>query len=95
MNLVKSFEEQNNVLVNFDKTFDSSSFKSCVDRGMLLIKNHEAQMVEEGLEFLINVNSCRWAMEQAVLNRNGGTMMAAVIDYVEKVEYRAEQLVRV
>lgn len=89
---MKTFEEQNNELVEFDKSFDSNDFHSCVNRAMLLIKNREAQMIEEGYEFPISVDSCRWAIEQAIINRNSGdSMMSAAIKYVESVEYRAEQ----
>jgi hypothetical protein len=88
---MKTFEEQNQELVNFDKTFDSSSFASCVQRAMLLIKNREAQMIEEGYEWHINTETCRWAIEQAIINRpSGQAMMAAAIEYVESVERRAE-----
>ena len=86
---MKSFDEQNKVLTEFDKTFNHEDFQSCVDRGMLLIRNREAQMVEDGYEWNIETNTCRWAIEQAVTNRkHGSTMMSAVIGYVESIELR-------
>jgi len=66
-------------------------FKSCVNRAMQLIKNREAQIIEEGYEFPISVDSCRWAIEQAIINRKNESMMAAAIRYVESVEFRVEQ----
>lgn len=88
---MKTFEEQNQELINFDKTFNKDDFSSCVNRAMLLIRNREAQMRDEGYEWTINTESCKWAIEQAIINRHSGvTMMAAAIKYVESVEYRAE-----
>lgn len=89
---MKTFEEQNKILIEFDKTFDSSDFRSCVKRAMLLIRNREAQMIEEGYQFPISVDSCKWAVEQEIINRDSSeSMMSAAIRYVESVEYRAEQ----
>lgn len=88
---MKTFEEQNQELINFDKTFNKDDFSSCVNRAMLLIKNREAQMKEEGHEWPIDTSSCRWAIEQAIINRKSDeTMMTAAIKYVESVEARAE-----
>jgi len=89
---MKTFEEQNQELVDFDKTFDSSDFASCVQRAMLLIKNRESQMIEEGYEWPMNTEACRWSIEQAIINRQAGSqMMDAAIKYVEVIEYRAEE----
>jgi hypothetical protein len=86
---MKTFEEQNQELVEFDKTFDSSDFNSCVSRAVLLLKNREAQMTEEGFEF--NFQISRWSIEQAIINRlPGETMMQAAIQYVEGVEREVE-----
>ena len=68
------------------------TFTECVNRGMLLIRAREAQMIEEGYEWPIDTNACRWSIEQAINNRNAGEpMMRAVIEYVEKIEYQTEQ----
>lgn len=89
---MKTFEDQNNELVEFDKTFDATNFQSCVQRAMLCIKNREAQMLEEGHEWPINTESCRWAVEQAITNRSSDkNMMQAAIEYVESVELLAEE----
>jgi hypothetical protein len=53
---MKTFEEQNQELVSFDKTFDSTDFSSCVQRAVLLLKNREAQMTEEGYEFNFKIS---------------------------------------
>lgn len=78
--------------MNIDKTFDSENFSACVQRAMLLIKNRESQMIEQGHDWPINTESCRWAIEQAIINRTPGqSMMESAVSYVESVEYRAEQ----
>lgn len=88
---MKTFEKQNQELVNFDKTFDSTSFSSCVQRAILLIKNREMQMIEEGYEWTINTESCRWAIEQAITNRSHDkSMMFAATEYVESIEKEVE-----
>lgn len=86
---MKTFEEQNQELVEFDKTFDSSNFNSCVSRAVLLLKNRESQMIEEGFEF--NFQISRWSIEQAIINRSSEkSMMQAAIEYVESVEREVE-----
>ena len=86
---MKTFEEQNQELVEFDKTFHSSDFNSCVSRAVLLLKNREAQMTEEGFEF--NFKISRWSIEQAIINRaSDKNMMQAAIEYVETVENQVE-----
>lgn len=72
--------------------FDPNNFQDCVGRAMLMISNRKMQMIEEGYEWPINTVSCRWSVEQAIINRKPGeTMMSAAIRYVESVEYRAEE----
>ena len=69
-----------------------SDFIECVQQAMRLIKNREVQMLSEGYEWPIATGSCKWAVEQAIINRPCGlTMTGAAIEYVELVEYRAEQ----
>ena len=88
---MKTFQDQNKELLNFEKTFDPSDFQSCAQRAMLLIKNREAQMIEEGYEWPFNTESCKWAVEQAIINRSSDiNMMQAAIEYVESVELSAE-----
>ncbi len=92
---MKTFNEQNNELINFDKSFDSYNSKSCVTRAMLLIKNRQAQMIENGYEWPIDTESCKWSVEQAIINRSENkSMMQAAIEYVESIEYRAEEFNR-
>jgi hypothetical protein len=86
---MKTFQEQNAVLVEFDKTFDSSDFESCVSRAILLLKNREAQMTEEGFEF--NFKISKWSIEQAIINRSSEkSMMQAAIECVESIEREVE-----
>ena len=86
---MRTFKEIVSELESFDKTFNSDDFESCVKRCMLLLEKTEAQVVEDGYEFHIDLESCRWAIEQAITNRADGVkMMAAAIEYVESVEER-------
>ena len=75
-----------------NKNFDAEDFQSCVNRGMFLLKNREEQAEADGYEWIVNTESCRWAIEQAIINRaSESTMMSAVIEYVEKIELQFEQ----
>ena len=66
------------------------NFASCVNRAMFLIEAYEAQIKSEGYEWNVHTSSCRWAVEQAIINRNGGTMMAAANAFVESIEERVD-----
>ena len=73
--------------------FNADDFQSCVNRGISLLKNREEQAGLDGHEWPCNTESCRWAIEQAIINRaSKSTMMSAVIEYVEKIEYQFEQV---
>jgi len=75
-----------------NQKFDYNDSADCVNRGMFLIKNRENQMKAEGYEWPINTKSCRWAIEQKIINRKPGTtMMSAVIEFVEQIEREAEE----
>jgi len=88
---MKIFDEQNAKLIKFNKTFNPDDFRSCVSRAILLIRNREAQMTDEGYKWPIITETCRWRLEQAIINRPANQpMMAAAIEYVETVEHRAE-----
>ena len=89
---MKTFDEQNKELIEFDKTFDNNDFKFCRDRAMLLIRNREAQMIEEGYEWPFATETCFWKIEQVIINRPSNMgMMAAAIEYVEFIEKEAEE----
>jgi len=48
-------------------------------------------MTEEGYEWPVATESCRWRVGQEIINRHPNTpMMAAAIAYVEEIEKRAE-----
>jgi hypothetical protein len=66
-------------------------FTSCVNRAMFLIETREEEMKSEGYEWNINTSSCRWAIEQAIINRKNSTMMGAAIEYVESIEARVKE----
>ena len=92
MSSKNTFEKQSKILAAFDKTFNPDDFQSCVNRAMLLIRNREAQMIDEGYEWPIATDTCHWAIEQAIINRASGvSMMAAAIECVESVENQAEE----
>jgi hypothetical protein len=76
---------------NFKTELDTNYFSSCVNRGMELLGNRKEQMTNEGYEWPIDLKSCKWAIEQAICNRqSGSTMMSAVIAFVESKEKEAE-----
>lgn len=71
------------------KIFDHNEFNSCIKRGMFLLKNLELMAKINKLKFPFDIESCKWGMEQAVINReHHETMMSAVIRNVEEWEYR-------
>jgi hypothetical protein len=89
---MKTLEEQNQELVEFDKSFDPNDFESCVNRAILLIKNREAQMIEEGYEWPMSAKACRYGAGEVITNRTPEqTMMSAAIKYVESIERMAEE----
>ena len=89
---MKTFDEQNKELIEFDKTFDNNDFRSCCNRAMLLIRNREAQMIEEDYEWPFATKTCLWRIEQVITNRPTGIeMMAAAIEYVEFIEKEVEE----
>ena len=76
-----------------NKNFDANDFNQCVQRGMDLISNREEQAKEECITWNIDTKSCKWAIQQAIINRCcGKTMMSAVIEYVEKIEFIQDEL---
>jgi len=91
---MKTFEKQNQELTKFDNTANCNNinFSFCVNRALLLIKNREAQMIEEGYEWPIATETCRWRIEQQIINRPAGMgMLAAAIKYVESIEKQVEE----
>lgn len=73
--------------------FDENNFISCVNRALHLIQKLKLELEEEGFIMPVDIKSCRWAIEQAIINRNPGEpMMCGAIRYVEKVEYECELL---
>lgn len=89
---MKTFAEQNQELIEFDKIFDSGRIDHCVHRAMLLIKNRQAQMIEEGHQWpFTHESNLRYACEQKIIHRPyGEAMMYAAMRYVVQVEEQAE-----
>lgn len=85
---MKTLEEQNKILVNFDKTFDPMNFADCVNRAILLLKNRQAQINnEDNISLNINFDVCRIGIEKFIEERElDETMMSASMRYVEKAE---------
>ena len=72
-------------------TFDPNDFASCVTLGMNNLNRRKEQMEAERYEWNVNINSCRWAIEQAILNRKEGvSMMGAVCEYTDSIERKVE-----
>ena len=75
-------------LSKFRKKWDSNNYHHCIKHGMLLLRKTEAQLIDDDHYVSVDIASCEWAMGQSVLNRNSSTtMMQAVIEYVEKIEW--------
>lgn len=88
---MKTFEQLNKEYIEAIKTFNAENSHDCINLAMLQIRKFKAQIIEEGYEFHINVDSCRWAIEQAIINRSSEkSMMHAAYDYVSKVEFEVE-----
>lgn len=88
---MKTFEEQNQELIKFDRTFDSSNRQQCVHRAMLLLLNRKAQMEEEDYVWPYrSLAALAHACTSMVRDRNeketGETMMAAAMRFVEDRE---------
>jgi hypothetical protein len=89
---MKTLEEQNKELIEFDKTFNPNDFESCLKRAILLLKNREAQTVEEGHTWPFDNRECERRLRRAIiLRKHDETMMAAAIEYVEYVERTIER----
>lgn len=83
----QTFDEVVKELEKNSKTFESNNFLHCVNRAILLLKKLKAQIEEDGYVFCYCVEASRWAIKQSILNRKPKvTMMAAAIEYIEKIE---------
>ena len=58
-------------------------FRFCVAKAMWSLENGEACRFFNGDELTIHVPAYRWNVEQAICNRNGGTMLQAALNYVD------------
>jgi len=69
-----------------------SEFNEVISKAIEMISTYKAEMTQDP-EYIwsIDIDSCRWAVEQAIINRNPSkSMLAAAIEYVESVERRAD-----
>ena len=62
---------------------NSEDFRYCVAKAMWSLENSYACRFFHGDEPNIHVPAYRWNIEQAIINRNGGTMLAAALNYVD------------
>jgi len=66
--------------------FTPDDFKYAIDRAMYTLLQDEAATIFWGEEYPMDVSSCRWAIEQAVINRpEGMNMTAAALSYVQNL----------
>lgn len=73
------------------KKTDINNFTSIVNHAMQLLKNREKQMLSEKYIINIDINTCKWAIEQAIINRSSNkNMIEAALEYVEKIEHQLE-----
>lgn len=74
-----------------EKKIDNNDFNNVVSRAMDMIRAREKQMIREGYEWPIVTETCRWRIEQVIINRSHKMgMMEAAIEYVESIEKQAE-----
>lgn len=67
--------------------FDANDMQSIVNHNMALLRKMEAQIIEDGGICNHHMPSYRWAIEQAIINRNGeGTMASAAYRYTESAQ---------
>jgi len=62
---------------------NGDDFQFCVDKAMWSLENGEACRFFNGDELTIHVPAYRWNIEQAIINRNSGTMLSAALSYVD------------
>lgn len=89
MSTIKTHAETNAEFLAAAKNLksDPENFSFCVAMALCQIENLKAQLLEEGYEYMFDTSSCRWAIEQKIINRNAGeTMMGVAYKYVEYVE---------
>jgi len=72
----------------FMEKCDHENVHDCVNHGMLLLRKTESQLIDDGFECPVNISTCEWAINQAIINRNECSMMQAVMQYVENTEER-------
>ena len=65
---------------------DLNSFAQAVDKSMWALESAVVRYSEStGEEFKFNIPAYRWNIEQAMINRQGGTMLEAGLNYVENL----------
>lgn len=64
---------------------DLECFTQAVNKAYWALKADEAATVFSGEEYPLDVPAYRWNIEQAIINRNGGTMLQAALDYVHNL----------
>ena len=69
--------------------FDKDSFASIVNEGMWRLRKNEACMFFNNEEIMLDVSSCRWALGEAIKNRESNqSMVDAMNEYVENAYFR-------
>lgn len=93
---METFNEQDAKLIEFRNQLnqpDLNWFNDCIRYGMFLLEKQREYLTENGYKFPFNLKECKYAMEQAVIDRcDNKPMLDAVIDYVEKVQYIARHV---
>ena len=67
------------------KFTNSDDFQNAVEMSMYFLKKDEACTYFNGEDYPLKVEAYRWNIEQAIINRTGGTMHSAAIEYVENL----------
>lgn len=63
---------------------NKDDFTNAVDQAVWRLRHDEAVTIFNGEDYHLNVDSIRWNIEQAIINRDSGkTMHQAAFEYVE------------
>ncbi|MDP8042543.1 hypothetical protein QJU11_10100 [Pasteurella atlantica] len=82
-----------NACENFKKSKDellkNESFENVVKHSMNALYKLEAQILEDGGVVNFHIPSCKWNIEQAIINRDSShNMRSSAFEYVENLQER-------
>lgn len=73
------------------KEFNNEDFGECVKEAMAYIENLRTKYEKLNYTFPINISSCRWALQQSIINRRSTeTMSKACMRYIDTINYQVK-----